>query len=95
MVDITEVNPIYKLSSLMTNLSISNDLMDRIKVTQAEDKELQKLFTSFELVKKGFDGVIRFNGRFCKPFNQELKNEVLQESHHSKCTILPGLTKMF
>lgn len=42
MEDIIEVNLICKLNSLMINLTISNDVVDRIKVTQNADEELNK-----------------------------------------------------
>ena len=41
------------------------------------------------------DGVIRYEGQLCVPFNEELKTEILREAHHSKYTIHPGVTKMF
>lgn len=59
----------------MKNLSIFNDLVDEIKMAQAEDEESQKLLTSSELIQKGEDTVIRFKGRLCLPFNEELWNE--------------------
>lgn len=51
MEDIIEVNPMCKLNSLMENLNISNDIVDKIKVTQAEQENLQRLLTSLKLVK--------------------------------------------
>ena len=84
MEDIIEVNPICKLNSLMANLTISNDLVDRIKLAQDTDGELQGFLTSLEQVKKGEDGAIRFDGRLYVPSSKELRQEVLQEAHHSK-----------
>ena len=95
MEDIIEVNPVCQLSSLMGNLSISNDLVDRIKVAQNDDNILQGLPTSVEKVVKGEDGIIRYEGRLCVPVNEELKIEILREAHHSKYTIHAGVTKMF
>ena len=46
-------------------------------------------------VAKGEDGVIRYEGRLCVPFNEELKTKILREAHHSKYTIHPGVTKLF
>lgn len=43
MEDFIKVNPLCKLNSLMVILSICNDLVDRIKVAQIENEELQKL----------------------------------------------------
>ena len=93
--DIIEVNLVCIINSLMGNLTISNDLVDRIKVAQANDENLQGFLTSLDQVEKGEDGVIRFKGRLCVPANEELKSEVLHEAHHSKYTIHPGVTKMY
>lgn len=68
MKDIIEINPIYKLNSLMTNLSIYNNLVDIIKVAQVENNELQILLISLGSIKKRVDGVIKFNGILCVPF---------------------------
>ena len=95
MEDIIEVNQICKLNSLMANLTISNDLVDRIKLAQDTDGELQGFLTSLEQVKKGEDGAIRFDGRLCVPSSGELRREVLQKAHHSKYIIHPGVTKMY
>lgn len=51
MENIIEVNPMCKLNSLMENLNISNDIVDKIKVTQPEQENLQRLLTSLKLVK--------------------------------------------
>lgn len=67
MEDIIEVNPLSRPNSLMKNLSISNGLVDRIKVAKVEDKGLHKLLIYLELVQKIDDGVIRFNGRVYVP----------------------------
>ena len=77
MEDIIEVNPVCQLNPLMGNLSISNDLVDRIKVAQKDYDILQGLPTSMEKVVKGEDGIIRYEGRLCVPSNEELKIEIL------------------
>ena len=48
--DIIEVNPVCMINSLMGNLSISNDLVDRIKAAQANDENLQGFLTSLDQV---------------------------------------------
>ena len=95
MEDIIEVNPVSQLNSLMGNLSISNELVDKINVAQNDDDILQGFLTSVEKVAKGEDGVIRYEGRLCVPFNEELKTEILSEAHHSRYTIHPRVMKMF
>ena len=64
------MNPVCQLNSLMGNLSISNELVDRIKVAQNDDNILQGFLTSMEKIVKGEDGVIRFEGRLCVPINR-------------------------
>lgn len=49
-------------NSLMANLSISNELVDRIKMTQMNDEVLQGFLTSLDQVEKGEDRVIQFKG---------------------------------
>ena len=70
MEDSIEVNPVCQLNSLMGNLSISNELVDRIKVAQNDDDILQGFLTSMEKIVKGEDEVIRFEGRLCVPINR-------------------------
>lgn len=41
MEDIIEVKPICMLNSLMVNLTFFNDLVERIKLAQDTDEELQ------------------------------------------------------
>ena len=62
MEDIIEMNPVCQLNSLLGNLSISNDLVDRIKVAQNDDDILQGFLTSMEKVVKEEDGVIKYEG---------------------------------
>lgn len=40
MEDTIEVNPVCKLSSLFANLTISNYVIDQIKIAQETDEEL-------------------------------------------------------
>lgn len=87
MENIIKVNPMCKLNSLLENLTISNDLVDKIKMTQEIEEELQDFLTSLNSVKKGQDEVIKFKCRLCVPKNENFKNEVLLEAHQSKYTI--------
>ena len=64
------MNPVCQLNSLMGNLSISNELVDRIKVAQNDDDILQGFLTSMEKIVKGEDEVIRFEGQLCVPINR-------------------------
>ena len=58
MENIIEVNPVCKLNSLLVNLTISNGLVDQIKVAQGTDDGLQGFHISLNPVKKGEDEVI-------------------------------------
>lgn len=51
-----------KPNSLIANLTISNELIDRIKVAQETDEELERFLTSLNFVKKEGDEVIRYEG---------------------------------
>lgn len=95
MEDITEVNLVCKLNFLMTNLTISNNLVDGIKIAQETDEELQGFLTSLDQVKKWEDGVTWFDDRHYVPNNEELKKEVLQEAYQYKYIILLGVTKIY
>lgn len=59
MHNIIQVNLVYKLNSLMTNLSISNDLVKRVKLALEGDEELQGFLISLYQVKKYEHGAIR------------------------------------
>ena len=53
MENIINVNPVCRLNSLMENVKISIELVDRIKIAQAGDDILQGFFTSEEKVPRG------------------------------------------
>lgn len=88
MKDTIEVNPVCKLNSLLSNLTIYNDLVDQIKVAQETDEQLQSVLTSFNFVKNG-------EGRLCVPRNEKLRSKNLHEAHHLEYTIHTGTTKMY
>lgn len=89
------MNTVRKLTSPMTNLIISNYFVDRIKVTQTDDEEWQKLLTSLELVKKRDDGVIKFKGRLCVPFNEWAKKQSFTRGTSFYVHIHLGVTKIY
>lgn len=59
---IIEANQLCKLNSILTNLTVFNDLVDKIKVAEERDEELDEFLTSLNFVKMGEDKVIRFEG---------------------------------
>lgn len=93
MEDIIVVNSVCMLNSLFANLTISNDLVNWIKVAQETDKELQWFLTSLNFIKEE-DDVIRCDGRLCVPNNEELRSEILRAAHHSIYIHL-GAIKMY
>lgn len=95
MEDIIEVNPMCKLDSFFSNLTISNYLVDLIKVAKGTNEELQGFLTSLNSVMKGAEDVIRYEGRLCVPKNEELRSEILHEAHHLNYTIHLGITMMY
>lgn len=81
-------------------LILQPTLIDRIKSSQKEDLDLQRIK---EAVKSGVqnefavmeDGALRFDARLCVPNVEELRAEILREAHYSPYTVHPGGTKMY
>nr|XP_027082276.1 uncharacterized protein LOC113704587 [Coffea arabica] len=88
-----------KLKILFGNLSLKSPLLERIKETQKTDPMIQK---NLEKVQKGetldfklgSEGALRFRDRIVIPADEEKRKGILEESHRSKYTIHPGVTKM-
>lgn len=91
MEDFIEVNPVYKVNYLFANLTVSKDLLKRIKVAQNIDEELQGFLTSLNFLKNGEDEVLRYEGRLCVPKNEALESKIQHDAYHSKHL---GTTKM-
>ncbi|XP_071901271.1 uncharacterized protein [Coffea arabica] len=99
--EISNWNPrLEKLKILFGNLSLKSPLLERIKEAQESDPVIQK---NLEKVQKGeildfklgSEGVLRFRDRIVIPADEEIRKEILEESHRSKYTIHPGVTKMY
>ncbi|XP_071909683.1 uncharacterized protein [Coffea arabica] len=99
--EISNWNPrLEKLKILFGNLSLKSPLLERIKEAQESDPVIQK---NLEKVQKGeildfklgSEGVLRFQDRIVIPADEEIRKEILEESHRSKYTIHPGVTKMY
>ncbi|XP_071933123.1 uncharacterized protein [Coffea arabica] len=99
--EVTSWNPrLEKLRILFGNLSLKSSLLERIKEAQKTDPTIQK---NLEKVQKGEtpdfklgpEGVLRFQNRIVIPADEEIRKEILDESHQSKYTIHPGVTKMY
>ncbi|XP_071933110.1 uncharacterized protein [Coffea arabica] len=99
--EISNWNPrLEKLKILFGNLSLKSPLLEHIKEAQESDPVIQK---NLEKVQKGeildfklgSEGVLRFRDRIVIPADEEIRKEILEESHRSKYTIHPGVTKMY
>ena len=89
---------------MLANLSIRPTLVERIGESQKRDDKLVKIIRELESgldpeKDKGFEvdreGWLRKQGRLVVPDIDELRSEVLKESHQSKLTIHPGGNKMY
>jgi len=78
---------------------MSSSIVDKIKDGKQKDPEFLKLSKK---VKEGSTpdftlkkGVLRYRGRLCVPKIDELRKELLKESHESTLSTHPGSTKMY
>lgn len=87
-------------ADVLAHLTVQPTLIDRVKVAQKNDIELNKIR---EDVSKGHKPGFRLdNGdglwlgqRLCVPADEELKAEILREAHESSYSMHPGSTKMY
>ena len=84
----------------LASLSVQPTLVERIKLSQADDSHLKKIMDKVHNGKKSKfsnfkDGALRFDSRFCVPNDPLIKKEILEEAHYSPYTIHPGSTKMY
>ena len=59
---------------------------------ELKDSVLSKLNDSFSL---GEDGVLRYHGRICVPYIDNLRINIIAEAYGSRYSIRPGSTKMY
>ena len=82
------------------NIRVTSTLLDRIKEAQTEDLMIQKWV---ENVKKGElsdfnlspEWILKFRNWVVVPTDENLRKEILEETHRSKYTIHPGSSKMY
>ena len=82
------------------NVRVTSTLLNRINEAQTKDPTAQKWV---EKVKKGeilnfnlsSEGILRFRNRIVVPNDENLRKEILEETHRSKYTIHPGSNKMY
>jgi len=84
-------------SASLAALQVTSSIVDEIKEGQQKDPELMKLS---QKVEEGStpdftlkEGVLRYKGRLCVPKIDELRNELLKESHESTLSTHPHSTK--
>ena len=90
----------HEVEAHLANLRVQPTLIERIKIAQSNDPQLQKirdlinLGSQFEFwIHK--DGSLRFGNRLFVPNDPDLKAEILKEAHNTSYTIHPGGTKMY
>ncbi|XP_071921719.1 uncharacterized protein [Coffea arabica] len=82
------------------NIEVKSTLLDQIKKCQMKEPTVQKWV---ERVKKGelpnfnlgSDEILKFRNRVVVPRDEELKREILEESHCSRYMVHPGSGKMY
>ncbi|XP_027127716.2 uncharacterized protein [Coffea arabica] len=85
---------------IFENIEMKSTILDRIKEGQKKEPTVQKWV---KRVKKGElsdfnlgpDGILRFRNRVFVAKDEELKREILEESHRSRYTVHPSSSKMY
>jgi len=75
-------------------------MVEEIRVNQKSDPELQKIRQNLEKGKSpGFvvheDGTLWFQNRLCVPKSKELRKQIVEETHNTRCPVHPRGTKMY
>ena len=79
--EVVATKPVERLTGLLANLVISNELVDRVKLAQIKDEELHEMLDKIPDIVADSNSVIRFRGRLCVPNNDVLKRDILEEVH--------------
>ncbi|XP_071906031.1 uncharacterized protein [Coffea arabica] len=99
--DVCEWNPhLEPQKVIFGNIDVKSTLLDWIKEGPMKELTVQK---SVKRVKKGElsnfnlgpDRILRFRNRVVVLRDEELKREILEESHYSRYTVHPGSGKMY
>ena len=93
--EVVAINLMEQLTGLLAYLVISNELVDRVKLAQMEDEELNEMLDKTPDMVADSNSVIRFRGRLCVPNDDALRRNILEEAHRLKFSIHPGVTKMY
>ena len=81
--------------ALIAQFQVRSQLIEEIKAAQDRDPQLVKLKTDMSPEFTVEDGALRQGDRLCVPDVDELRQRVLRESHYSRYSIHPGITKMY
>lgn len=92
--ELVAINPLLQPIGFLLNFVISIDLIEPGKMIQVDDKELNTLMENSTDIKVDDLGIVRFQGRLCVPNNDELRQSILQDAHHSKFSVHLGATKI-
>ena len=76
-VEVVAINPVERLTGLLANLVISNELVDRVKLAQN---------VAIPTVQSDLEGGCVYN-------DDALRRNILEEAHRSKFSIHPSVTK--
>ena len=90
----------HEVEAHLANHRVQPTLIERIKIAQSNDPQLQKIRYLINLGSQSEfciheDGSLRFSNWLCVPNDPELKAEILKEAHNTSYTIHPGGTKMY
>ena len=75
--ELVAVNPVCRDTGFLANLVISNDLIDRIKLAQVGDKELNDFMEKSIDIQVDDNDIVRFRGWLCVPKDDQLRNSIL------------------
>ena len=91
-----------KMGALLASLRIRPMMVDRIRENQDKDEYLLKLkegVKSGKPMRKQFrldeDGVLMLNNRICVPKVDQIRVEIMEESHCAAYALHPGSSKMY
>ena len=91
---------LYEAKAHLANHKVQPTLIERIKIAQSNDPQLQKIRNLINLGSQSefcihVDGSLRFGNLLCVPNDPNLKAEILKEAHNTSYMIHPGDIKMY
>ncbi|WMV24831.1 hypothetical protein MTR67_018216 [Solanum verrucosum] len=91
---------ILEICGVLTSIEVRAMFIEEIKAKQYEDESLNELKKKIAIGKAqettlDVEGVLSFIKRICVPRVDDLIQKLLTESHGSRYSIHPGVTKMY